>query len=106
MMVTQTRHSHRSVFSALRAAVSAVAGHVRDYALAAMVVQGAIAVLGIPFVIRLFGLLDASVEITSPTALGVGEALTNPVADLLLLAIVVAIAALAYLELAVMLSIA
>ncbi len=72
----------------------------------ALIVQGAIVVIGVPAALRLFGLLDSQVEITSPTALGIGAALADPFADLLLLAMVVTIAILAYLELATMLIVA
>jgi glycerophosphoryl diester phosphodiesterase len=90
----------------LRHAGAVVADHARDYLVTALIVQGAIVVVGMPALLRLFGMLDSRVEVTSPTALGIGEALADPFADLLLLAMVVAIAILAYLELATMLLVA
>lgn len=83
-----------------------MADHPRDYLAAALIVQGAIVVVGIPALLQLFGLLDSQVEITAPTALGIGAAFADPFADVLLLALLVAMAILAYLELATMLLVA
>ncbi len=94
------------VAGVLRVAAATVWAHPRDVLLVVLVVQGAIALLGIPLIARLFDLLDGQVEITSWSALGVGEALANPFADLLLLAIALLIAGLLYLEIAVLLVVA
>ena len=94
------------VGATLRRAVGIVAAHPRDVLLIVLVVQGAIALLGIPLIGRLFDLLDGQVEITSWSALGVGEALANPFADLLLLTLAVLIAGLLYVEAAVLLALA
>lgn len=90
----------------LRHALAVVADHPRHYLVAALLVQGPIALIGIPAAISLFGLLDAHVEITSPTPPALIQALTDPFADLLLLALALVAALLAYLEFATMSAIA
>ena len=94
------------VGATLGQAVSIVAANARDILFVLIVAQGAIALLGIPLVGRLFDLLDGEVEITSWSALGIGEALANPLADLLLVALVTLIALLLYVELAVLVAVA
>ena len=94
------------VGAALGQAVTTVAANARGILFVLIVAQGVIALLGIPLVGRLFDLLDGEVEITSWSALGIGEALANPLADLLLVAIVTLIALLLYVELAVLVAVA